>query len=184
MATNFYYFDDELSSKTVSDFMDYVESSRPRGNFETINKIVIYISTEGGHVDTAYVLADYLINLVERDGFEIELKITMVCNSAGLLFLAYLKNHNNLCNNCIKLSFFKYSGAVLHEISMEYNTRKDAPEIEALNRELKERKEQVLKYFRKYLTKKEINCYNAAGNVTISSDRLAVIFSGSIIDCF
>lgn len=174
-----FIYDKKLDSENISLFIEDLELSGLYGSQEP--RCMIYMSTEGGYVSAAYILARKIIEMVES-GIYVEIIITDYCHSAGLLFLMELKKYNDICKRCVKLSFFKFSKGILHEVGVSLHTREDYPVVKTIISEMEERKLELLNFFKKNLTVGEISSFKAGGDITLNCDRMAKIFNGQIID--
>jgi len=189
MALSVFYFDDELSSKTVSDFISEVDSSRVRHIIKYEDnqayvepvRLKIYISTLGGQVDAAYVLADYLLTLAEDEFTFIDIVVTHHIHSSGLFFLHHL---THIHSDKVKIVFFEHVEAIIHKMEVTIQTREQAEDMPYLLNKLDLRNKAVLNFFRKHLTKKEIQMFTASKDVILTCDKLVKIFKGTTIKTF
>lgn len=189
MALSVYYFDDELTSKSVGDFISEIDTTRVRyvvrqeedKTYVEPVKLKIYISTQGGQVDSAFVLADYLYTLAEDEFTYIEVIVTHHIHSSGLFFLKHLVDNSN---DKIKIVFFEHVEAIIHKMEVTIQTREQAEDMEYILNKLNLRNKAVLDFFKKHLTKKDIQMFNSSKDVILTCDRLVKIFKGTIIKTF
>lgn len=179
---SYLYFNQELNPESISKFVDQVQSmidwqaEKP--------KIKLYISTMGGMVESAFVMADFLISLREADGVEIDFVVCENFHSSALLALAHINRHNDKSEKKINIYIYSMSEGVLHEIAEDINTRNPPELMEKYLGEIGHRRMSVLNFFRKHLTKKEIKDFSNSKDVILESDRLAKIFNAKIVEFF
>lgn len=193
---NAYYFDAEITPESITELMYRIEETREKSVIKTVegsddvdvlqNHIIIYFSTNGGLVASAHVLSSYIKELILKEYLSVDLVVTQWCHSAGLLMLMDLYEFRLKMDvpASLNFKFFKHSEAILHEVSIDLNTRTSQKEIDGRINKIKNRRIPVLSFFKKHLTREEIKQFNSSEDVYISSDRLCDIFKGTLIKTY
>ncbi len=179
MARKVFVFDDELKASTVSELIYSIDDSGIMSTEEPT--ILIYFSTNGGTVSSAYMLSNYLLRQVS-DGAKIEIIITDAIHSSGLFFMMDLNDGSKKCKGCVNVSFFQYSEAILHEVALTLHSRNDNKHMDTYLTEIADRRTKVLSKFKSFLTRDEISSFKQGGDVVLKTDRLSKIFNAKIID--
>jgi hypothetical protein len=193
---NVYHFEDELLPSTVESLIYRIEDTREKSIVTQIpdsddvdvlrNHIVLYFSTNGGRVSSAHVLSNYFRDLIRHEYCTVEIIITDWCHSAGLLMLMDLYEFmiKNNPPDSLVFKFFQHSEGILHEIATDVHTRNPRKDVDGRVDRIKSRKEPVLNFLKKYLTKSEIKAFKNSDDVIIEAERLAKIFNGTIVKTY
>lgn len=178
-----YYFDSEISQESISQAITDIENNLCKINTSAEDScdLRLYFNTEGGSVCAAFVFAEFLVRL-GLAGINVEITITEICHSSGLLFLLYMKEACQKCQCNVKLRIFKYTYAIFHKVGLSLHTTENAVIFDRILEQTSERQNLLLKRFKKYMTPDEIKSFNKGEDTCFFYERLSEIFNAQIVE--